>query len=157
MTTSDNPMSARRDELMALADRVEALAGPCRRVDARVYIALNPTEQTIIGHKPGRFPQDPIYGPITEFIDMAENSKDARDIANFINAPAFTASFDAAMTLVETGQRRIEFGSYGDGTAWAYVHTLRDRVGESDGAPNEAAAVAAAALRAIAARQEPTA
>lgn len=65
--------------------------------------------------------------------------------------PAYLTSRDAAMTLVAAGSRRVEFGTYDDGSAWAYVHTPSDVVGEAEGAHSEAAAITAAALRARAA------
>lgn len=90
-------------DLEELAGRVEGLSGPDRGIDALIMIALNPERQTIIGHKPGQFPREPIYGPITEFVSMAEaNGKDAAD---YLNAPQYTASIDAAMTLVPKGLR----------------------------------------------------
>ena len=65
-----------------------------------------------------------------------------------IASEPFTASLDAAMTLVPDGKRRIEFGTCEGGRAWAYVHTSTDVLGECDDAPTEAAAIVAAALRA---------
>lgn len=95
---TDAAVSARADSLLELADRVEKATGPDRGLDALITIALNPTRETIVGHKPGRFPREAIYGPITEFIPMAEEN--GADAASYLNAPAFTSSLDAAMTLV---------------------------------------------------------
>ena len=58
------------------------------------------------------------------------------------------AYLDAAMMLVAPGKRRVEFGTYNDGTAWAYVRTNADVAGETDACATEALALAAAAIRA---------
>lgn len=87
-------------DLIALADRVMKAEGPDRRIDALVFIALNPAKQTIVGQKPGRFPQEAIYGPITELIAMAEGAERADDAAEYLGAPRYTASVDAALMLV---------------------------------------------------------
>jgi hypothetical protein len=108
-----------RDELQALAARVEALTGPCRETDSEI---AGTESSTVQWHGDDE-------------------------------TPAFTASLDAAMSLVGTGPRRIEFGTYGDGSCWAYFYTENDVTGESEGAPNEASAVTAAALRARAAME----
>lgn len=92
-------------DLNELAAKVEALSGPDRGIDALITIAMDPKRQTIVGHKPGRFPREPIYGPITEFVEMAEEN--GKDAADYLNAPAYTASIDAAMTLVPTDARLI--------------------------------------------------
>jgi len=65
----------------------------------------------------------------------------------------FMASLDAAITLVPEGRRRVEFGTYDGGNAWAYVLTKDGIVGESDDAPTEAAALTAASLRTHAAKE----
>ena len=58
------------------------------------------------------------------------------------------AFLDAAMTLVPEGLRRIEFGTYEAGGAWAYVWSVpTDEKGEADAA-TEALALTAAALKA---------
>ena len=128
---------------MTLADRIEAAGRPDRELDALIEIARNPYRQIIIGSKPGRFPQEPIYGPISELIVMADM------IADAINAPAYTASIDAALTLVP------------DGHAWSVSNAartpranvwplspLRDIPPKHTSAATPALAICAAALRA---------
>jgi hypothetical protein len=88
--------------LLKLAERCEAASGPDRTLDALIAIALDPGRQIIVGSEPGRFPQKPIYGPVSTLIPMAEAN--GRDAADFISAPLVTASLDAAMTLVPPGE-----------------------------------------------------
>jgi hypothetical protein len=87
-------------ELSALIERVEAAEGPDRRLDALITIAIAPDRQTIIGAEPSRFPQKPIYGPISKLIQMAEHGPHPDDAADFLSAPRYTASLDAALALV---------------------------------------------------------
>ena len=69
-------------------------------------------------------------------------------------APFFTGRIDDALTLMPSGVRRVEFGTYagGDG-AWAYVHIPDDRVGQVEGCATEPLALTEAILRALAGEQ----
>jgi hypothetical protein len=138
--------------LIELAERCEQAKGQSFTLDALITIAIDPERQTIVGQKPGRFPQDPIYGPITEFIPMAEAN--GSDAAQYLRAPAYTASVDAALTLVPVFQ--TEDGPRPADYILEHVNsglTIGARVGHNDpdrtswGA-TDALAICAAALRA---------
>ena len=62
--------------------------------------------------------------------------------------PGYTGSIDAAMSLIRPGHKRVEFGVYENGHAWAYVHDSCDTVGEADDHYSIPLALTAAALRA---------
>jgi hypothetical protein len=81
----------RAEELLALAARVEALSGPDRDLDAEIAVAVSgdagawvvrPSPQSVFAHLPGWY----------------RTSDDKSH-----QAPAYTASLDAAMTLVPEG------------------------------------------------------
>jgi hypothetical protein len=64
--------------------------------------------------------------------------------------PRYTASYDAIMTLAGDDSRRIEHGTYENGTGWAYVYLQNEDgecVGEAD-ANSELLALLAAMLTA---------
>lgn len=87
----------RRDDLNALAARVEALMGPCRETDARIWCALN-------GKKYGRhFEIDGINDRNLTQVEYTEPPKRRRLVTgNTLHNPHarnVTASLDAAMTL----------------------------------------------------------
>lgn len=115
------------DEGMAgLVGRLEAATGADRELDGWITCALDPTRQTIVGQKPGRFPRDPIYGTITQV--MSEIG--GKDGADYISAPPYTASIDAAMTLVEGGPdawRRLTHQSMSVYSANPYNATAQKR------------------------------
>lgn len=75
--------------------------------------------------------------------------------------PAFTASYDAAMSIAgdQTG-RRFEFGTIQEGNCWAYAHLEAgqggdpDVVGEAEACANEPIALCVAILQAHVARLE---
>ena len=85
-----------RATLLALAERVEAATGADRELDGLVFAHMNPDKRVIIGQKPGRFPQDPIYGGPLDIIWID-------GFADVLGAPRYTASLDAAMSLVPSG------------------------------------------------------
>jgi hypothetical protein len=76
------------DELMALADRVEALTEPCRETDKEIVLALYPDASVNLYHvdddEPTVYHAEPL-------------------VRNKRALPTFTASLDAAMTLVPEG------------------------------------------------------
>jgi hypothetical protein len=134
--------------LLALVDRVEALEGPCRETDAEIYQAQNPHMKQIPNDAVGRF-----FDP---------NKTSARTAERFFLsggatgvAPRFTASLDAAMTLVPEGWSP-SIGQNVHHLNWAaFVQTLCTE-GEpiimgAGNATTPALALTAAALRALAA------
>lgn len=114
------------ERLLELAERVEAAMGPDRELDFYIWAALN---------------------GVTEITDPAEG-RDANGewhLYGFVDP--YTASLDAAMTLVPEGQ---EFGcgsKDATGTAWAWAgqHNGPEEIAS---AATPALALCAAALRA---------
>lgn len=86
-------------KLLELADRCEAATGADREVDGWAYAFVKGNDRFIIGNKPGVFPQDPIYGTRLDIMGIVKSGSDAAD---HIGAPHYTASLDAAMTLVDS-------------------------------------------------------
>jgi hypothetical protein len=86
-----------REEINKLADRVEGLTGPDREVDCRVQLVKNPTA-TIMTH--GRGWKGEHSAKYTFAVDLID---DWESFALFIDAPRYTASLDAAMSLVPEG------------------------------------------------------
>ncbi len=135
------------DELQALADRVEALAGPCRETDADIALTLKIPDWR--AQKPWKQ---------TNGWAKANCARDAWSIffhdgmGGSPAIPAFTASLDAAMTLVpEPGKWSI---TSGHGDDWqASVWGLAIKPMEWHSAATPALALTAAALRSIAAGQ----
>jgi hypothetical protein len=84
--------------LTELAERCAKATGPDRTIDGLIFAHLNPNKRIIIGNKPGPFPQDPEYGTPLDIIGMAE--ADGSGFAQYLGALDYTASLDAAMTLV---------------------------------------------------------
>lgn len=131
--------------LLELAARVEALTGPDREVDAEIAVAVSgdsgafvvaPMEDCIFQHIPGWWR------------DGADKSHDA---------PEYTASLDAAMSLVPKGcgfnlDRYWMIGR--EGSAWRCDLSFGGtpdsprRVGRAEDAYSAATAITAAALRA---------
>jgi hypothetical protein len=140
-------------DLLELAARAEAAEGPSRELDGLVFAALNSDKQTVIGNEPGRFPQKPIYGSITLVMERVGG----KDGADYIGAPAYTASIDAAASLVPKGWYWTLDNYQGVGNPengrpctadianppdWDFIQCL--------GAATPALALTAAALRALA-------
>jgi hypothetical protein len=84
-----------RSTLLELAERCEKATGPDRDIDGWIWAHLKVGEPYIVGQEPGRFPQKPIYG---ERLDVMRDIP-GKDGADYIGAPAYTASLDAAMSL----------------------------------------------------------
>lgn len=82
-----------------LAERIEALEGPCRETDAEIYSALFPE----------KVPSPIVQSGYGWRFDgqgwWCETGEDARAPRNSIYPPDYTASLDAAMTLVPEGLR----------------------------------------------------
>lgn len=128
-------------DLEALADRVEALSGPDRECDGWIWAHLMSDDPYIIGTKEGRFPQDPIYGVRADIM----REVGGKDGADYICAPAFTASLDAAMTLASP---HWAISANGDMPGWQAMDFAGGNVWHEAATP--ALALTAAALRALA-------
>lgn len=125
-----------KDELLALAERVEALSGPDREVDSAIVLALF---------------------PVTRVPNLGPNGKDAwydHDLIFAEKSWNFTASLDAAMTLVPEGWTAIEMRSRNAMARWVVeISKLRGDNTEhliQGHAATPALALVAAALRALA-------
>lgn len=132
---------ADRATLLALAERCETATGPDRELDGAIYIAV-----LIPAERAGRIDQN---GGFVGWWPKDGPYVGAREV------PAYTASLDAALTLVPEGWHWSA-----DSRRFGYV---RGR-GPQDGAPDPegwargtatpALALCAAALRALAAQAE---
>jgi hypothetical protein len=80
-----------------LIERIEAGGGPDRVIDGWIWAIIKGDDPYVVGNEPGRFPQKAIMG--TRLDVMRE--LDSKDGADYIGAPPFTASIDAALKLVE--------------------------------------------------------
>lgn len=106
-------MSAPENPLLELAARCEAAEGPDRALDGVAHILANPDKPWIVGHKPGRFPQEAIHGTLNAYLEWAtglcDNADPPRraDVADAIGAPAYTASIAAALTLYVRVPERV--------------------------------------------------
>lgn len=128
-------------DLSALADEIERLDGPSRHADTQIAILLDPDAQHIIGYESGPFPRKPIYGPRSSFWDWARDTSIEPPV--FMAVPEYTASLDAAMTLVPEGFDWAVFRTNGGLTVHAWCG-YRDDVF----AATPALALCAAAIRA---------
>ncbi|MBP2232470.1 hypothetical protein J2847_005799 [Azospirillum agricola] len=90
-----------------LKDRVKALTAPDREVDALIQIELNPE----FGAR-----YDRLTGPQAEFVlfsdvwrrNRADHINHANNVADWWKVPLYTASVDAAMTLMPVGVNLLE-------------------------------------------------
>lgn len=118
-------------DLLKLAERCEAATGPDRELDGAVHTAVT-------GFEPRR-----------GGIGWPDNALVVPGFPGWVPLPAYTASIDAAMSLVPSG---MEFGcgSKDDsGSAWAWVGKFHGPLNIEEGEPTSAAlALCAAALRA---------
>lgn len=139
-----------RTSLLTLADRVEALKGPDREVDALVYQALYPDRPVMVFGGDVRTNVPPRYQPARE-IDIA-SFRDGEAIAGFLDAARVTASVDAVIALIED---KLPASAEGD-TAFNPASAMV-RIGDADfyswRAATPALALLAAALRAIASQE----
>jgi hypothetical protein len=125
--------------LLELADRVERLTGPCRETDAAIWCALNGKKYK------GHFP---VYGePSKTRVEYTDPPKRTRLVSGpHVGGDAlqYTASIDAAMTLVPPGWA---------GSIWLHGpcelrHPAKCRLDQMGRAKTPALSVIAAALRA---------
>ena len=94
-----------RETLLALADRAEKATGPDREIDCFVWMALNGIEPSMQGDmlvagKEG----------VIGWIDPGEcqrNFTTNRSTSGPAGIPAYTASLDAAMSLVTEGRKGL--------------------------------------------------
>jgi hypothetical protein len=125
---------SRAEELIALAERVEALDGPDREVD-RLICPLQGIRSKDEGHSLGRC-----------YYDANGHG---------VPLPAYTASLDAAMTLVPEGWEWT-ISAYADGAIATCAPAAKAHptilVGDGENALLPALALTAAALRARAAQ-----
>lgn len=90
-------MTQSPEELILLAERVEALSGPDREVDRDIMLAAVPCDRA-----PFRY-----WAPMNE--DTGHGAVDVERVyyaphcAQAVAVPAFTASLDAALSLVPAG------------------------------------------------------
>ncbi len=141
--------------LVGLAERVEALAGPCRETDALIWEIVAPDEWAVfVAQNRAMMPKARLEAD--KLATLAARAK--------ASAPRFTASLDAAMTLVPEGLR-LQIGEWDDEKhlrprgPWQAILTkpgcssgFGDMLGfRCEHAATPALALTAAALRAIAA------
>jgi hypothetical protein len=129
--------------LNTLADRVEKLAGPDREVDAMIAVALDLEGE---GMNPRRFR--------LLHTDYGGNNSYAAIGKHHPRLPAYTASLDAAMTLVPVGWTYINLEICARGTDEQHCRCSVEREAGDDEervhayAATPALALVAAALRA---------
>lgn len=138
-----------KDELLALADRCEQARGPERELDARIWCALN--GKRYIDHRAvcTAYSQETSETQV-DFTEPPRRTRYVSDSHRIPHAKPWTASLDAAMTLVP------------EGLAWELVYRARlsnfSASVKTEGAyymcpaATPALALTAACLRAIAAR-----
>jgi hypothetical protein len=129
-------MADTRMTLMELAKRLEAATGPDRELDGGIAALDHPEVQCVtIG--PDHRREDWVY------IDRSTAAPSSRPV------PRFTASLDAAMSLVPEGWRVRDFGDWED--RWLLTLMNEDTcetVESRSGRGRPALALCAAALRA---------
>jgi len=81
-----------------LASRCEALSSPDREVDGLLEINRDPMREIILYNEPGPFPQKSVRGPVYKLVLSGQ------DLADYISAPAYTGSLDAAIKLAPEGK-----------------------------------------------------
>lgn len=118
-----------KKELIALADRVDALTGPCRETDFWISVRVNGTEYA--------------DAELQSDIDLV-------GIEGMVIDAPYTASVDAAMTLIPEGYDWAVFHTNSGLTVHAWCGSRDDVF-----ANTPALALTAAALRARAEREYP--
>jgi hypothetical protein len=138
-------MTPATNELLELAERCEAATGPDRELDGLIEVARDPMREVILYNEPGPFPQKAVRGPIKDLLLTGE------DLAYYIFAPRYTASLDAAMTLVPSGwAKSLEEITCDDASLIAQATVWQGDRPKEAGAENSvslALALCAAALR----------
>lgn len=134
------------DDLIKLAEGVEALTGPCRETDALIMAALFVREDRHIGTREGW--DDESWADCIPVKDAVWVDP-ATDKWVSTHARRFTASLDDALTLVPEGVQEWHAGKHMKGGGSAYIlmtKVLRDPIYVVAATP--ALALTAAALRA---------
>jgi hypothetical protein len=96
-------------ELILLAERVEKASGPDRELDARIWCIADETGRRV-------FAAHPLPEKAVSFYYGCSGFKDGKPVYGFsqYRGPKYTASLDAAMTLVPDGHyftvERSQFG-----------------------------------------------
>jgi hypothetical protein len=131
--------------LLSLADKVEKLTGPCRETDALIELEVGPDRHRI---------REIMDGSPHNTIDEVAKAADRESGLLFFRIPRYTASIDAAMSLLtDKGWDRMEVYRPDFQTLGWTVH-LEPRNGDdsfktvSGFAPTFPLALLAAALRA---------
>jgi len=143
-------------KLVELAGRCEAASGPDRDIDGWIYCAMNPDEVTVVDHLPGRFPRKAIMGSASIVMERIGGF----DGAQYLCAPEYTTSLDAAMTLVPEGWTYLNIEICARDLPGQHARVSLERlVGDDDQrehgyAKKVALALCAAALRARAASSD---
>jgi hypothetical protein len=125
--------------LLELADRVEKATGNSWSLDKAIFLAVD-VPMTVMGSKVISWFGDGPFGC---------NTEDGRRHLDYINAPNYTASLDAAMTLVPEGAL-FSVGHRGDDYPGQYIGTVMPLSGRilSTHSTAPALALTAASLRA---------
>jgi len=153
-STWDNLMT-KAEQLEALALRCEQATGPDRELDLSIYLVLFPESEIARWVRgPYRRGFDGNSGYAWELHESAllyegRNERGDCYYNGGIPLPKYTASLDAAMTLVPEA---YTWGVFDDGTAWVWPDDKRDLLtGFQARAKIPAAGLTAASLRACAA------
>jgi hypothetical protein len=109
-----------------LADLAKRATGPDRELDVLIGEIMDVKAHGDFGIRQS-----------LKIVGLDEMARDADDQGNvwFEKLPRYTASYDAIMTLAGADSRRIEHGTYENGTGWAYVY-LQNEEGECVGEAN---------------------
>lgn len=150
---------AARQKLCEAAATLANLTTPSREADIEVALAL---PRWTYGDRPCVFYNaGPYYDGGPDRIGLRftdeEGGKTLPGNAADMLVPEFTSSYDAAYRLAgDETNRRIECGTYGNGSSWAYAHLAEHEevCTDSVDAFNEPTAIAIALLHAHAARLE---
>lgn len=129
-----------KEEVREIADACEKASGPDRELDALICAAFRVgTEYSWA------------YTNYPAWIGGSDGRVSLEKNGPSFEAPAYTASLDAAMTLVPGGWRE-SYGRREDGTciAWCHPPRMSNRIGKHGDAATPALAMSAAALRASA-------
>jgi hypothetical protein len=130
-------------DLLALAERVEAASGPDRELDVAIWRGITPNHEALRKRWAGSWTH----------ADVQARKEAACELKN---APDFTASLDAAMTLVPEGWcwavRNGLSTAYAEMADEPFIETAHEKAtGVDSCARSPALALTAAALRARAA------
>jgi hypothetical protein len=124
-----------------LADLAKRVTGADRELDVLIGEAVN-----LIAYDDFGIRQSLKLSGLEKVVEMADTHQNIWSSV----LPRYTASYDAIMTLAGDDNRRIEHGTYENGTGWAYVYLQNEdgeSVGEAD-ANSELLALLAAMLTA---------